>query len=151
MEQEVVRSFFECTRQAGLRVWKLGALLEEALRAACGAGDESSHEQVPGGRLYDGIDAVERVEAVQLAYMAANEDFCKRERKAHELLRLDPDNRRRGIMIERFLDRKSWGQVQAEVGVSERRALRLVKECCMEIGASREAAGILSDARGGES
>ncbi len=150
MEKEAVKAFFEDTRKAGLRVWKLRERMEEVQGAAYSVRGVSFHERVQGGHQYDVADEVERIEAAQRAYLTAFCDFCDRECKAHDLLQLDPNYLRRAVMIERFINRKSWKQVEKEAGLSCGYGLRLVRDCCAEIGASREAAGILSDARGGE-
>ncbi len=150
MEKEAVKAFFEDTRKAGLRVWKLRERMEEVQGAAYSVRGVSFHERVQGGHQYDVADEVERIEAAQRAYLTALIDFYDREGKAHDLLRLDPDYLRRAVMTERFINRKPWKQVEKEMEFSREYLLLLVKNCCAEIGASREAAGILSDARGGE-
>ncbi len=150
MEKEAVKAFFEDTRKAGLRVWKLRERMEEVQGAAYSVRGVSFHERVQGGHQYDVADEVERIEAAQRAYLTALIDFYGRVEKAHDLLRLDPDYLRRAVMAERFINRKPWKQVEKEMEFSREYLLLLVKRCCAEIGASREAAGILSDARGGE-
>ena len=143
MEKEVVKSFFEGTRRAGLRVQALWEKLEEVQQAAYSVHSATIHERVQGGRRHELADEVERLEAARLAYLTAFIVFCDRECKALDLLQLDTDHARKAIMIERFISRKPWKQIGKDAGLSTGHVMRLVRESCAEIGDHKEAVGIL--------
>lgn len=143
MDKEVVKAFFEDTRRAGLRVQALWEQLEEVQQAAHSVHGVVIHDRVQGGQRHDIADEVERIEAARLAYLKAFIDFCDRECKALDLLQLDTDYSRKAIMVERFISRKPWKQVGEATGLSCGHVRRLVRESCKEIGASKEAVGIL--------
>ena len=145
MEKEVVKSFFEGTRRAGLRVQALWEKLEEVQQAAYSVHGATIHERVQGGRRHELADEVEKVEAARLAYLKAFIVFCDRECKALDLLQLDTDHLRQAIMVSRFISRKPWKQVGEEMSLTRSHMMRLVRESCAEIGDSKEAAGILEN------
>lgn len=143
MEEEAVRAFFEETRQAGLRFERLGKVLEEEKQNAYSVRGVHFHERVRENSFHDVADKVERIEAVERAFLAAYIEMCDRHSRAYELLRLDPCHARQAILIERFLLRRPWDDVAKDMRLSRGSVFHLAREAYRAIGNSNRAAGIL--------